>query len=218
MIRKSIVIILSFTFFLSACIPVFEDTAPPTTIGLDYYSDIVGDWTSPSRQLYLMNGVTITFSDDLQDIDKRMWLLYLGESIGFLPDHQKSQLNGLLISFNSGNACIENNYLACFTRHNFSIFFSTTKQESKRGNIKTILHEIGHAIDERFKPREASFSEDLHKNKYRPTFYAGSNAFEDFAESFAIYILSPSYFNSCCNARYEFMRDSIFLGKEYFNK
>lgn len=215
MLRKALTLFTIFTLFLfSFMLRTQEESSP--TVQPDPYAAILGDWADSSHQLYVMDGITVTFSDDLRDSDKVRWLEYLEESFDLLPPHLQTSLNGLLMSFNSGNTCVEDGYLGCFTRHDFSIFVSTTKQSRERDNIRTILHEIGHAVDYSLDPSGPMLSEELHNNKYRPTRYSGKNQYEDFAESFALYILSPGYMLSKSEARYEFMRDKVFLGKEYF--
>ena len=217
MLRRIAVIFTAFALFFTSCMPAVEKDILPETPP-DPFIDIAGDWASPFKQLYLMHGVTATFSDDLTDQEKRIWLLYLEESVNLLPPHLLREIEGLLFSFNSGNTCVEDRNLACFTRHNFSVFMSTTKQEKKRNNIKTMLHEIGHAVDYKMTGNEPTMPDKLHKNRNKPTPYARTNAYEDFAETFSIYILSPGYLLTKSPARYDFMRDKIFQGKEYFNK
>jgi len=210
LLRRIFVIFVTVMVFLSVCmsetteLPVVED---------DPYSDLAGNWVSDTRDLYIMHGVTVTFSDDISDYEKVLWLGYLQTSLELLPQHIIDRISGLLVSFNSGNTCIEDNYLGCFTQHNFSIFVSVSKQTRERANLRTILHEIGHAVDYRLDPSGPFLPDELHSNRHRPSAYAGKNAYEDFAESFAVYILSPAYTERNHKARYDFMKEKVFLEK-----
>ncbi|MEX0877605.1 MAG: hypothetical protein WDZ40_01920 [Candidatus Spechtbacterales bacterium] len=189
-----------------------ETTEIPVTEN-NPYAHLAGSWVSDTHDLYTMHGVTVTFSDDINDTEKILWLGYLQTSLELLPKHIIDKISGLLVSFNSGDTCIEDNYLGCFTQHNFSIFVSVSKQTRERSNIRTILHEIGHAVDYRLDPSGPFLPESIHKNRHRPSSYAGTNAYEDFAESFAVYILSPVYMKKNFKVRYDFMKEKVFLEK-----
>lgn len=186
-----------------------------------------GEWADEEHSLYYLYGTTSTFSDDITNEHKLLYTAQLQMSLEMLPEHIVKKIDGLLVSFNTGHTCARERALGCFTARNFSIFFGVDNIHTDTDAIALLLHEIGHAVDYammkeegrgrdfRTHSHESTFPINLHANKAVPTGYSTTNPKEDFAESFFVYMMYPEYLKKCCQARYEFFKDNIFLNREY---
>ncbi|MDP4010300.1 MAG: hypothetical protein Q8P37_00350 [Candidatus Spechtbacteria bacterium] len=180
-------------------------------------SNPAGKWLDTNERLYLLYGTTVTFDYKIASEEKKEWIALLQTSIELLPPNLRDELDGLLVSFNTGNTCVEDNYLGCFNSRSFSIYISTQKLNAPLDLMSVTLHELGHAIDHRLAPGRAMF-QGLRQNRSFPTAYARTSATEDFAESFFVYIMYPEYLKECCTARYRFLQNNVFNGVEYKNR
>jgi hypothetical protein len=77
-----------------------------------------------------------------------------------------------------------------------------------------LYHEIGHfvfflVIGSRVKKNWVT---ELSPGSPRVTAYAGTNPWEDFAETYAYYVLNPGLLESELPEKHAFMRDSVFSG------
>ena len=82
----------------------------------------------------------------------------------------------------------------------------------KRQLFNTIYHEIGHHVYYRIMDgvQRKIWVNELFPNSEHVTEYAGRNASEDFAESYAYYQCRPSWLRSVSEEKFVFMRDQIF--------
>jgi hypothetical protein len=95
------------------------------------------------------------------------------------------------------------------------------------GMVDTVIHEIGHNAyfdiieynPELNSQWETLYSESWLKNLSEGTGfvsdYAMTNKYEDFAESYKIYVRDPEILQVMSPEKYAFLRDSIFSGREY---
>ena len=104
---------------------------------------------------------------------------------------------------------------------------SSNSQNNAAALLDTLIHEIGHNVN--FNIRRDNFDLDVEwrlmyeeSNKTFPqdgkgfvTNYARTTKYEDFAESYRTYVRDPKSLLFFSPAKYEFMRDKIFNGREY---
>ncbi len=97
--------------------------------------------------------------------------------------------------------------------------------------LDTLVHEIGHNRERNMLAQDAAnqnTNEPLKLNRWselhrqskqaRSGFvsdYAGTSQEEDFAESYRVYVREPNLLRLVNPAKYEFMRDQVFNGREY---
>lgn len=92
--------------------------------------------------------------------------------------------------------------------------------------MDTVTHEVGHnafeqleMVDPQASKRWAElYSESMNLNGTGFGFvseYAKTNLFEDFAESYRTYINDPELLRFMSPGKYEFMKNLVFLGREY---
>ena len=93
--------------------------------------------------------------------------------------------------------------------------------------LDTLIHEVGHNVH--YNLRRDNFDLDVQWSTiYRESLknykangsgfvsgYAASNKFEDFAESYMVYIRYPDLLLQYSPAKYEFLRREVFQGQEY---
>lgn len=81
----------------------------------------------------------------------------------------------------------------------------------------TIAHEIGHNVYFNVLDNAARAEwESLYRTSEGfVTTYASSNVYDDFAESYAYYILDPKVLLDADEEKYAFLRDRVFHGREY---
>jgi hypothetical protein len=88
------------------------------------------------------------------------------------------------------------------------------------GEMKsTISHEVGHNVHNNVisaETRDAwkEISQNSADDEYVSN-YAKTKVEEDFAETYAVYMLDPEALNEISPEKYEFMREHVFDGKEY---
>ena len=104
---------------------------------------------------------------------------------------------------------------------------SIFSQNSSAALLDTLVHEIGHNVN--FNIRRDNFDLDvewrLMYEETKKTFpqdgkgfvtnYARTTKYEDFAESYRTYVRDPQSLLYFSPAKYEFMRDKVFNGREY---
>ncbi|MEX2145113.1 MAG: hypothetical protein WD712_01930 [Candidatus Spechtbacterales bacterium] len=215
--RRILILLISASLLL-ALILVKSDVNTPGEFDplASARSNPAGQWVGSNERLYLLHGITVTFDYQLSYEDKKEWIALLQTSLELLPPDLIQKLDGLLISFNTGNTCREENFLGCFYYRSFAIYIGTQKFKDPTNVIAVTLHELGHAIDHRLAPGRAMF-QGLRQNRSFPTAYAKTNALEDFAESFFMYIMYPEYLKKHATARYRFLKNNVFNGFEYKN-
>lgn len=83
----------------------------------------------------------------------------------------------------------------------------------------TISHEVGHNVYYNVVPAKTRGSwKDISENSADDEYvsdYAKTEVEEDFAETYAVYMLDPEALNEISPEKYEFMREHVFDGKEY---
>ena len=104
---------------------------------------------------------------------------------------------------------------------------SFQSQNGASALLDTLVHEIGHNVN--FNIRRDNFDLDvewrLMYEESKKTFpqdgkgfvtnYARTTKYEDFAESYRFYVRDPKSLLYFSPAKYEFMRDNVFNGREY---
>lgn len=83
---------------------------------------------------------------------------------------------------------------------------------------ETISHEVGHGVHRRLPSQAQTEWESLSARSgpgERVSEYANKNAREDFAESYRAYIHDPELLLDVNPAKYTFLRDRVFDGREY---
>ena len=101
----------------------------------------------------------------------------------------------------------------------FFTLWSTSKNVDK---FITVIHELAHNIENGFSVDDEEHSEK-HEYKmlhlYEPSVsqYGKTNSTEDFAEAFTAYVLTPDFLKRRSLERYNFLREKVFLGREYSN-
>lgn len=93
--------------------------------------------------------------------------------------------------------------------------------------LETVTHEIGHNVHKNIRASDMAIDGRWAAlyNQSLATYnanglgfvsdYARSDKFEDFAETYWVYILTPQYLKSVNPDKYEFMRVEVFAGLEY---
>lgn len=83
---------------------------------------------------------------------------------------------------------------------------------------QTIAHEIGHNVHlnlPKWHEWRRVSTADLYAGRDRVSDYAWNSMEDDFAESYAAYILDPEHLQDVSPAKYAFMRDHVFAGRIY---
>lgn len=85
---------------------------------------------------------------------------------------------------------------------------------------QTIAHEIGHNVhltmpEAKWNAWQQVEAGDQIAGRDSVSSYARTSSYEDFAESYAAYILEPDHLQDVSPAKYEFMRDQVFAGRTY---
>jgi len=85
--------------------------------------------------------------------------------------------------------------------------------------LDTITHEVGHNAHYNIRLDNWELAlqwTELHKqNRGFVSDYARTNEFEDFAESYWVYVRNPERLKATSPEKYEFMRQHVFTGQEY---
>ncbi len=104
---------------------------------------------------------------------------------------------------------------------------NSQNQNNAAALLDTLVHEIGHNVN--FNIRRYNFDLDVEwrlmyeesqktfpqEGKGFVTNYARTTKYEDFAESYRTYVRDPRALLFFSPAKYEFMRDNVFNGREY---
>lgn len=111
-------------------------------------------------------------------------------------------------------------------RH-ISVYAVPSAIYSQEELLETLIHEVGHNayFNIRLENKElAEQWDELHRQS-EVTFaseglgfvseYARTDELEDFAESYAAYVRNPPSLNLASPPKYEFMRQTVFAGREY---
>ncbi len=84
----------------------------------------------------------------------------------------------------------------------------------------TLSHEAGHQVYDKFlKPQDQKNWTELSGSREAEqcvSNYARTDNFEDFAESYRAYVREPGALKQTSPEKYNFMRDTVFDGREYF--
>lgn len=101
---------------------------------------------------------------------------------------------------------------------------SNVIEDSSSSELEVLCHEIGHnaynnlSLEDQIKWSEIHTESMITYDKTGLGFvsnYAHTNLFEDFAETYAIYMTNPDLLQFVSPEKYEFMRDEVFDGTEY---
>ena len=95
--------------------------------------------------------------------------------------------------------------------------------ESTRALLETVTHEVGHNLHfnliqnnpELVGQWERLFQDSNISGEGFVSQYARTNAYEDFAETYKVYVHDPDYLQFMNSEKYEFMKNEIFYGREY---
>lgn len=97
-------------------------------------------------------------------------------------------------------------------------------ESSDTSELEVLCHEIGHNAYNNLSPEFQAEWADIHAESetiYNATGlgfvsnYAHTNLFEDFAETYAIYMTNPDLLQFVSSEKYEFMQGRVFNGLEY---
>lgn len=107
------------------------------------------------------------------------------------------------------------------------VYQTTIEYHSPEHLLDTLVHEVGHNAHYNLWRKDWDLKTrwtDLHLRS-RESFvregsgfvseYALSNDFEDFAESYKVYVRNPELLRAVNPEKYEFMREIVFEGREY---
>ncbi len=99
------------------------------------------------------------------------------------------------------------------------VYAISLEEQQPQELLDTLLHEIGHNVFFNHWREDFQFEQrwiELYKTDHGfVSVYARSNYMEDFAESYLAYIVTPAMLQQVSAARYQFMRDEVFAGREY---
>jgi hypothetical protein len=99
----------------------------------------------------------------------------------------------------------------------FGAVFDPIDNYDSAEKVYIFTHELGHRAS-RYKSQKLDESEDwkaLSKSDQAVSLYAQKSATEDFAETYAMYRMSPQQLLQLSPRKYRFMRDKVFEGKEF---
>ncbi|GAB4207978.1 MAG: hypothetical protein OHK0022_36950 [Roseiflexaceae bacterium] len=122
-----------------------------------------------------------------------------------------------------------------FSNSSTLAFFTIASHEIKIGPVErfedaedmlgTIVHEVGHNVHENIinqHPDLAAAWEHIHGGKFAEIFgdgfvsdYARTNQYEDFAETYRVYVRDPELLQVINPEKYNFMYNYVFGGREY---
>lgn len=101
--------------------------------------------------------------------------------------------------------------------------------ESREELLETVTHEVGHNVHENIttnRPELATEWSEINQVSYLQnsidgtgfvSSYAKTNEYEDFAESYAFYIVDPEALVFYSPEKYEFIKNKVFYGREYIS-
>jgi len=212
-LRTFLILVLIFVFSFGD-LDIQKTTPDPVPFSR---VELNGDWSGTDEfATYTLNNVVVVFQNSMPQDERMVWASIFDEAIELLPQHIVDLLKTTTITFTQVGVC-DIRVLGCYDSKTELIGMRTdTLASFNRIDVLAVLiHEIGHAIDFAMDNNARLFA-DLHEaDTHRPTSYAGTNSAEDFAESFFIYVMYPSYLRNCCPERYTFMMDKVFNGIEY---
>lgn len=99
----------------------------------------------------------------------------------------------------------------------FGAVFDPIDDYNSAEKVYIFTHELGHRAA-KYKSQKLDESEDwkaISKSDQAVSLYAQKNASEDFAETYAMYRMSPQQLLRLSPRKYQFMRDKVFEGKEF---
>jgi hypothetical protein len=110
-------------------------------------------------------------------------------------------------------------YYTTETTGRIEVYPQTPDGCTDRGDLEeTIAHEIGHNVHANLSPETQATWEQISTasgNDEYVSEYARTDIHEDFAESYAVYQQDPELLHEVSAAKYDFMRDQVYNGREY---
>jgi hypothetical protein len=101
-----------------------------------------------------------------------------------------------------------------------SVYTVSEEFQNREELLNTLTHEIGHNVHYNMRIDDLELARRwgaLHKDIGAGfvSDYARSDEYEDFAETYMVYIRDPALLRRFSTAKYDFMRQQVFAGREY---
>lgn len=183
----------------------------------------------PEEDLYrLQENVVVVWNSEFEEIDR--WVTQLEKAIFLLSeDIIRTIINGAQTDLRIIFEPSDHWRTAAFIYWSNTLLVNTTPDPNHPFDYEYIsengyldeeilyiwIHEIGHAWQHYSNPALLfkDFFRDFHEGS--PTKYGFRSGGEDFAESFALYILLPDYMTANFPLRYAWLRGNVFNNQEY---
>lgn len=171
---------------------------------------------------YLKYGIVLSsFSDvnaDPEGFDEETLDAILG-ALSMVPEHLKATVteNFGFYRFQKGSTLAIYGKNSNVIANAYGSVFDAIDDYSFEEKIYIFIHELGHRSS-RYNSQKLDDSEEwkqLSQIASPVSAYAKTNASEDFAETYALYRINPLVLMKISPAKYNFMKNKVFAGKEY---
>lgn len=212
---------VALLLFLSSCSPIeaeqeVSSTPPPT--------EVVQATPTPdadAQDLYrkeIVADISVYFHRDTGKRSNQHISGLIKDSLNMLPKHIQAAIKDIDVYIvNEAIKCPEHVGQLSVTAGCANSYDGWIELISPYTDKRVVVHEFGHIVGDMKTPRNtdmysAFFSAILSSEPIGPTNYSRRYYKEDFAESFAIYVLAPKILKDGYPLRYEFFKE-LFEGK-----